>query len=271
MKAFITPATFSPVKLSRVLHAISRAGTLIVNADGGLYGRHSDIGEHTDVARKEITGEQFYQFAGLEALAPVKDLGWKDSTFTYKGLPVLEIATVKGVEDEFTTGVSFAEFNSAEATRQLLALEGQEEKNMTNIESGVQRAKGLDLIMASLFFKLFNLVQTCEMHVDDPNITVDKRAEMLAERNKEAEELRIRSMAQIANNMVPFNIVGCSEMLEVHQSREALRTARLLNLLSIAESKDMTDYTFYFKEENAVRENSYKMTELLDLGMPISI
>lgn len=271
MKAIITPATFSPVKLSRVLHALTRTGTLIVNADGGLYGRHSDIGEHTDVARKEITAEQFYQFAGLEALAPVKDIAWKDGTFTYKELPVLEVGAVNGVEDEFTSGVGFAEFNGAEAVRQLLALEGQEEKNMTNIQNAVHRAKGLDLILKSLFFKLFNLVQTREVFVDNPEITVDQRATMLTERNEEAEELRVKSMAQIANNMVPFNIVGCDSMLEVHQSREALRTARNLNKLSISESKSMTDYNFYYKEDEAVREDSYKMTELLDLGMPINI
>ncbi len=271
MKAIITPATFSPVKLSRVLHALSRVGQLHVNEHGELFGNYDEAITCPQDGRKEISGEQFYGYLGLETLGPVKELGWKDGAFTYKGFPVIEVGGVQQVEDEFINGTPVATFDADQVVSQLLNLEGQEEKNMENIRNAVQRSRGLNLIMHSLAFKLFNLVKIRELHIPDPNVSMEERARILTERNNEVEDLRVKSMAAIANNMASYVLVDGSNEFEFRQARAALRAARTLNNLSLAEAPSHIDYSFYYKEDDAAREESYKMTELLELGMPVSV
>lgn len=271
MKAIITPATFSPVKLSRVLHALTRVGQLHVNEHGELFGNYDEATTCPQDGRKEISGEQFYGYLGLETLGPVKELGWKDGAFTYKGFPVIEVGGVAQVEDEFISGTPVATFDADQVVSQLLNLEGQEEKNMENIRNAVQRSRGLNLIMRSLVFKLFNLVKVRELYVEDPNVSIDERARILNDRNTEAEQIRLKSMSNIANNMASYVMVGSGDEFEVRQARSALRTARSLDSLTIAEAASFADYSFYYKEDEAVREDTFKMSELLELGMPISI
>lgn len=271
MKAIITPATFSPIKLSRVLHALSRAGQLYVNEHGELFGNRDEAASALQSGRKEIHGEQFYGYLGLEVFGPVQHLGWKDGAFTYKGLPVLEIGTVPAAEDEFVGGVATAMFDAGTVMSQLLNLEGQEEKDIENILKAAHRARGLNLTLNALVYKLFNLVKVREMHFDDPNITVEQRAKMIEERNAEAEDYRVRSMANIANNMMPYTAIGCSDVIEVRQSRKALRTARSLVDMELSEAASMADYHIHYKEENAEIGDSYKMAELVELGMPVSL
>lgn len=271
MKAIITPATFSPIKLSRVLHALSRVGQLYVNERGELFGNREEVTSGQQIDRKDISGEQFYEHLGLETLGPVKELGWKDSAFTYKGFPVIEVSGVLQVEDEIASDTPVATFNPDQVIDQLLNLEGQEERNMENIRNAVLRSRGLNLIMHSLAFKLFNLVKVRELHFPNPNVSMEERKRILTERNAEAEDLRVKSMAAIANNMTTYMFIDGGNGFDFQQSRIALRTAGALNNLTIVEAADHNDYSFYYKEDEATREESYKMTELLELGMPINL
>lgn len=271
MKAIITPETFAPIKLSRILHALTRIGQFYVNVDGELYGHSEEAAMGGQPKRANISGEQFFEFFGLEALGCVVDLGWKDGTFTYKDLPVLKVSVVETTEDAYTTTMTFAPINYDYAVAQLMQFECQEEKHTTSLVAALHRTRGLNLILDSVVFKLFNLVQMRELYFDNPEVSTDERVRILTERNTEAEDLRLKSMTQIANNLMPYSKVGCTELVEVRQSRMALQTARKLNLLTIAEAAEVKQYNFFYKEADALREETYKMSEIVDLGMPVNV